>query len=284
MNPLKVAQLNRNRQLMVEFCIYLVALIGLGIGFTFLWNHLSPHITKFFSSSFVTGSVTDKIRQEIQKESSEIRLLHPPSAPEKKKDDYKFEFPIEFPAITATTEIIGPDGLESRIYIHVVSGNYHWRKNEIVVESGKKILSEDVMIDKLSKLYKDKQSEKMDAIVCVGTASYDVEDNQGSEEDRAFMRSLQLLIWTRKAMNQFFFSPKLYALSLGHYTNGEDKKEQRLIIILGIEKLNEKANIEALLSSENEKEVRKTIQEKLEKDDFPFNFIKYSEFTFLKRR
>ena len=133
------------------------------------------------------------------------------------------------------------------------------------------------MVSYLSDIHGDMKTT--DALVCVGTASYDVEDNEAGEEDRALMRALQLIIWTRRALANATRSPELHALNLGHYDANPDIDTQRLIIIFGVKRVDPSANIEELLSPEHSQVLKAKLKEK----QFPFRLDSYSKFELIKR-
>jgi hypothetical protein len=172
---------------------------------------------------------------------------------------------------------IGPEGKRTQFTLYVFTQEYHWQKSTVFAEFNKRVISEPSMISYLSGIHGDMKSS--DALICVGTASTDVEDNEAGEEDRSLMRALQLVIWTRRALKDAVKSPELYALNLGHYRQGPDKDGQRLIIVIGVKKMDSAADLDNLLLPENGEVLKTHLKEK----GFPFTFDDYSKFELHKR-
>lgn len=255
----------------MAFIVFIVVWIIIGVA---LWKIFSPYVWELISPYFVTrteipdekkGPSTDEPR------ATPTTVIRPSPTPTPR--------PIRVGPIRVSPPVIveGPDGKRSQFTVYVFTQEYHWRKGEIIVEFNGKDIPESTMVSYLSEIHGDMRTT--DALVCVGTASYDVEDNEAGEEDRALMRGLQLIIWVRRTLAHVVKSPQLYALNLGHYTEGIDRNEQRLIIIFGVKRVDPDADIEALLSAQNSEALKAKLKEK----DFPFNLESYSKFELIKR-
>ena len=251
----------------MAFIIFIVVWVIIGIA---AWKFFSPYLWKFISPYFVTQKANSEEKKEPSTNEPRVTptpLITPTPMP------IQIGPVKKFPPVT----VEGPDGKLSQFTVYVFTQEYHWRKGEIIVEFNRKEIPESTMVSYLSEIHGDMKTT--DALVCVGTASYDVEDNEAGEEDRALMRGLQLIIWSRRTLEHVINSPQLYALNLGHYKEVSDKNEQRLIIIFGVKRIDPTADIEALLSPQNNEALKVKLKEK----NFPFKLEMYSKFELLKR-
>jgi hypothetical protein len=111
---------------------------------------------------------------------------------------------------------------------------YSWKiGDDILVEEGSNI--EDLIQKKINK----DSLNKFWGVVCVGTASEEIENSQEVEERRAYKRANNIV----KAVDGLLGTDKqLFILNLGRYTGTKDIQSymQRRIIILCIQVKNEK--------------------------------------------
>lgn len=255
----------------MAFIVFIVVWVITGAT---LWKIFSPYVLELISAYFVTQ--TENSDEKKRASTDEPRATPTPFI---RQMPTPTPMPIQVGPIRKSPPVIveGPDGKRSQFTVYVFTQEYHWRKGEIIVAFNGKDIPESTMVAYLSEIHGDMRTT--DALVCVGTASYDVEDNEAGEEDRALMRGLQLIIWMRRTLAHVVESPQLYALNLGHYKEGKDKNEQRLIIIFGVKRIDPDADIEALLSAQNSEALKAKLKEK----DFPFKLESYSKFELIKR-
>ena len=253
------------------FILFLIVWVLIGI---VLWKICSPYLRRLISPYIATRTETSDVERSASTEKPQAT-----TTPLLRGTPIPVPVPIQIGPIRKSPPVMieGPDQKRSQFTVYVFTQEYHWRKGEVIVEFNKRAIPESTMVSYLSGIHGDMKTT--DALVCVGTASYDIEDDQAGEEDRALMRALQLIIWVRRTLTDVLKSPQLYALNFGHYTEGIDKDEQRLIIIFGVTKVDPEADIEALLSEQN----RESLKTKLKEKDFPFNLESYSKFELLKR-
>jgi hypothetical protein len=251
LNPLHRTHQQRLRKRRMTFIIFMVVWVLIGL---IAWHFVCPLLL-----------AKEPHKVEKKEQPVEIPLATPPMSVTPTPTPTQSGPVTVYPPVT-----IGPEGKRTQFTLYVFTQEYHWKKSTIFVEFDKRIVSEPKMISYLSGIHGDMKSA--DALICVGTASTDVEDNEAGEEDRALMRALQLVIWTRRALKDAVKSPDLYALNLGHYREPPDTDEQRLIIVVGVKKVDAAADLENLLLPENGEALKARLKDK----GFPFNFDAYS--------
>lgn len=192
--------------------------------------------------------------------------------------------PSPNPIPTPSPESIGPITVNPPVRVsgadftlYVFSPEYHWRYGAVEAQFNKRIVTDEQMIAYISKL--SKTMSTADAIICVGTASRDVQKDESLEENRAFTRAEQLIIWTRPAISQTGKDLDVYRLNLGHYRELPDKDEQRLIILMKVKKADPNISLDDLLATENSEVLKRKLKEK----NFPFSFDSYSLFDLQKK-
>lgn len=168
-------------------------------------------------------------------------------------------------------------GAEFTLYVFLQE--YHWKKGKVVVEFNEQTKTEEQMKDYLMQLVETLKSA--DAIICVGTSSQAIEEGKDEpfEEDRAFVRAEQLILWMRPVISKLGKPLDIYNLNLGHYRELPDKDEQRLVLLIKIEKVDPRISIADLLSPANSS----ILKQELKKKNFPFSFDSYSLFNLRKK-
>jgi hypothetical protein len=86
-------------------------------------------------------------------------------------------------------------------------------------------------------------------------------------------RGQQLTTWIRLALEKAEKSPSLYTLNLGHYREGPDDDNQRLVIVFGVKKVEQNVDLDAILSPEN----CELLKSKLREKRFKFDLDAYSK-------
>lgn len=184
--------------------------------------------------------------------------------------------PTSTPTILKPTPTVVIDGTKFELY--VFNSDYYWVAGKDDVHTLRGILTgkeaDKQMVDYLREIHGD--MKKKDAIICVGTASYDLTlKGRPFEIDRAENRAKIITDWMRLVLKDADRSPALYKLNLGHYDESPDSDDQRLIVIVGVNRVEADApQIKDILSPEN----RETLKQKLKEKGFPFKFDKYSSF------
>jgi uncharacterized protein YrzB (UPF0473 family) len=279
MDLLKIFQRSWSKRLMETLGLIILMIVG-AIGGFLIWQYVP--FAKIYSKvyeflppiSFRNESNRKKLKELTP--TPVIRYPEPSKLPEPPKN-----VPLPFGGIANTdlAQVKDENGKETEFKIYVFPIQYNWKKGEIIVELNGEAISEDMMVESLSAIYADvKKTQTPDAIVCVGTASYDVQKNEANENDRGLMRSLQLVIWMRMVLEDKDSLP-MYALNLGHYKERKDNNNQRLVIIISIRKIDEDADIEALLALK----YRESLKTQLREQNLPFNLDSYVKFELLQR-
>lgn len=206
-----------------------------------------------------------------------------PDVPKKPKKDTPTPIATQIPVPTATPIIETPpptvviNGTKFELY--VFNSDYYWVAGKDDVHTLRGILTgtnaDDQMVAYLRDIHGD--MKKKDAIICVGTASFNMTlKGKPFEEGRAQNRAKIITDWMRKVFKDADRSPALYQLNLGHYGESPDSNDQRLIVIVGVERMETDAPaIKDILSPENQENLKQKLIEK----GFPFNFDKYSLFN-----
>lgn len=213
-----------------------------------------------------------------------------PSQPQSKNRPAPIKTPIQLESPSPRnkpTDSVGPieiyppveiDGSEFKLYKFVE--DYYWVYGKLTVKHLDELKSDQQMLDYLKNIHSDITHQ--DAIICVGTASYDTKRGTEYEEDRALNRAVKLTNWMRLVFGDLKGaekSPELRKLNLGHYQQSPDSDDQRAILVIGVKRLSSDApSIEQILSKENQE----TLKRKLEDKDFPFKFEDYSRFELIK--
>lgn len=181
------------------------------------------------------------------------------------------------PPVVGPIEIHTPvkiDGSEFTLY--KFSPEYHWKKGKVEAEFNKEVITGEQMISYLKDV--SGTIADADAIICVGTASADMEDDEPGEEGRALLRAQQLDTWIGPAISATKRDIATYQLNLGHYRADSDSDSQRPILLVKVKKLESRRSIDELLSPRN----KEVLQIKL-KEQFKFSFDSYSMFDLHKR-
>jgi hypothetical protein len=174
------------------------------------------------------------------------------------------------------------DGVQFTLYTFLQG--YHWKYDEVEVKFNERPVTGDEMVTYLSRL---KETISLgEAVICIGTASRDIEKekDEAFEEQRADIRSTQMVLWIAPAVSQANqLRPakqpvEIYRLNLGHYRDGPDKDEQRMLIFIRLKKIDPKVSLEELLAPANQEQLKKKLKEK----GFPFSFDSYSLFELIK--
>lgn len=174
-------------------------------------------------------------------------------------------------------ELIDEKGQRAKYQLYVFTREYNWQKGKNHVQLNREPVPDTKMIDYLSKIHGDMKSA--DVLICVGAASYDMENDENIENDRANQRSNALVTWTRRSLAESNLSPRIFSLSLGHYRSGPDEDSQRLIMIIGVTKVDKSVNIDNIMSNG----VPSMLKKKLRSKDFPFSLDNYSKFDLIER-
>ncbi|MCU1267357.1 MAG: hypothetical protein JWM21_3675 [Acidobacteria bacterium] len=167
------------------------------------------------------------------------------------------------------------DGGEFTLY--VFSPEYHWRYGKVEAQFNQKAITEDRMISYLKQL--NGTMALADAVICVGTASKDIEDDEPGEESRALLRAQQLATWLGPAISLTQKNLDVYELNLGHYREQPDTASQRLILLVSVKKVDPNISLQDLLSTGNSERLKRRLKEK----NFPFSFDSYSLFELHKK-
>lgn len=172
------------------------------------------------------------------------------------------------------------DGVRFTLYTFMQG--YHWKYGKVEAEFNQRTIPEQEMINYLTQL---KETISLgEAVICIGTASQDVQKDEPFEEHRAGTRATQLALWVNPAISKAnqMRSPAdpvhVYLLNLGHYREVPDKDDQRTIVFVRVRKLDPNASIEELLLPAN----RENLKRKLKEKEFPFSFDSYSLFELVK--
>jgi hypothetical protein len=191
------------------------------------------------------------------------------------------------PPVAQTTPLGGPvvvhgpvtgtddKGKEAEFNLYVFERDHYWMKESYNVLFNGEVVTDEQMAKYISSIHGD--MKLVDAIISVGAASSGIEENEEGEEDRAVKRAIKLNKWIRLALKDSQTSPLLRLLTLGHYRQPPDRDEQRLIIIIGVRKIDAEVNLDQVLSQENAHKLRAQLMSKR----FPFNFYDYSKFDIL---
>jgi hypothetical protein len=172
------------------------------------------------------------------------------------------------------------DGAKFTLYTFLQG--YHWKYGQVEVQFNQQQITGEEMMGYLARL---KETISLgEAVICVGTASQDIQKDESFEEQRADTRANQMAIWIGPAVSQANqMRPRanpveIYRLNLGHYRDVPDKDDQRMIIFVRVQKVDPKVSLDELLSPAN----RETLERKLKEKGFPFSFDSYSLFELIK--
>ena len=159
---------------------------------------------------------------------------------------------------------------------------YHWKYGAVEAQFDQRTIPAPEMMGYLAQL---KETISLgEAVICIGTASQDVQKDESFEEARASTRATQLALWVNPAVSQAnqLRSPgepvQVYLLNLGLYRVVPDSDDQRMIVFVRVRKLDPNVSIENLLSPANREDLKRKLKEK----DFPFSFDSYSLFDLVK--
>lgn len=190
--------------------------------------------------------------------------------------------PIAIPSpvagpVTKYDSVTGTDdkNRKAEFALYVFERDHYWMRLTYNVGFNGEPVNDDQMAAYISRIHGDMKS--VDAIVSVGAASSGIEESEEGEEDRALRRAVKLNRWVRMSLGEAQKSPLLRLLILGHYRRSPDKDNQRLIIIIGVKKVDPDVNIDQILSQENADKLRAQLMSKR----LPFNFYDYSKFDIL---
>lgn len=194
------------------------------------------------------------------------------------------EEPPRIPASSTGPIVEGPsvdiDG--ARFTLYTFMRGYHWEYGKVEAQFNGKTITGQEMIDYLTQV--NETIALGEAVICVGTASQDIQQDELFEEQRAATRATQLALWVNPAVSKAnqLRAPdqpvEVYILNLGHYREVPDSDEQRMIIFVRVKKIDPNASIENLLSPANSETLKKKLREK----KFPFSFDSYSLFDLIK--
>jgi hypothetical protein len=180
--------------------------------------------------------------------------------------------PSSSPPVSKRPPSVVIDGTKFELY--VFNSDYYWVLGTEIVHSLKRTMTDEEMISYLKEIHGD--LKKQDAIICVGTASNEVTlKGRPYEEGRAESRAKLMIDWMRKVFVNVDRSPSLYQLNLGYYSEPPDSNDQRLIIIIGVERIEQDAPAIKDILSEGHQEL---LKQKLLEKGFPFKFDKYTLF------
>jgi hypothetical protein len=180
--------------------------------------------------------------------------------------------PSSTPVVSKRPPSVVIDGTKFELY--VFNSDYYWVAGTEIVHSLKGTMTDEEMIDYLKDIHGDLKNQ--DAIVCIGTASNSVTlKGRPYEEGRAEKRAKLIVDWMRKVFVKVDRSPALYQLNLGYYTEPPDRDDQRLIIIIGVQRIESDAPAIKDILSKGQQEL---LKQKLREKGFPFEFDKYTLF------
>ena len=174
------------------------------------------------------------------------------------------------------------DGVRFTLYTFLQG--YYWKYDKVEVAFNGRTITDEEMIGYLARL---KETISLgDAVICIGAASQDIEKGktESFEEERASTRATQMALWIGPAVSQAnqlrAANPpvEIYRLNLGHYGDGPDQDEQRMVIFVRVKRTDPNVSLNELLSPANLGELKKKLKEK----KFPFSFDSYSLFDLTK--
>jgi hypothetical protein len=179
--------------------------------------------------------------------------------------------------VTVYDSITGTDdeNRKAEFALYVFERDHYWMRLTYNVGFNSEPVTDEQMAAYISKIHGDMKS--VAAIISVGAASSGIEESEEGEEDRALKRAIKLNKWIRTSLGDAKSSPLLRLLILGHYRRPPDKDNQRLIIIIGVRKIDPDVNIDQILSQENANKLRAQLMSKR----LPFDFNDYSKFEIL---
>ncbi|MDX6612844.1 MAG: hypothetical protein QOD75_2030 [Blastocatellia bacterium] len=190
--------------------------------------------------------------------------------------------PISGPGVGPIVEGPSVDVDGARFTLYTFMKGYHWRYGAVEAQFNQRTIPEQEMINYLAQL---KETISLgEALICIGTASQDVQKDEPFEEQRAGTRATQLALWVNPAVSKAnqLRPPdqpvQVYLLNLGHYREVPDNDDQRMIVFVRVRKLDPNVSIDELLSPANREDLKRKLKEK----EFPFSFDSYSLFELVK--
>jgi hypothetical protein len=164
----------------------------------------------------------------------------------------------------------------SEFTLYMFSIDYHWKYGTLRAEFNKELIVKQQIIE----YFKDLKGTIFgaDAIICVGTASFDLRRDEALEEGRALTRAQQLSIWIRPAISGTGKNVDVYELNLGHYREPPDDDNQRPIALVSVKRIDQRRPLQEQLSEAQGEHLK----QEMIKERFPFPFETYSLFQLRK--
>jgi hypothetical protein len=266
--PLPTPEQRRRRRIMV-FLVWM--LIWMSLGFL-LWLLLCPWIGRSPSPCAETRPTPEHGSDEPRTNASPtpfVALTPTPVAKSSPLGEPDEGLPIE---VYEPMPVTDPNSKRAECDFYIFERDHYWQIGTNNVLFNNASVSDKQMAEYVSRIHGGMGS--VDAIVSVGTASNIIGVSAEGEESRALQRARKLNSWVRVALKDSPKPPALYLLNLGHYGQPPDVDTQRLIIIIGVRKIDPDADLNQILSKENKEKLRRQLMAK----KFPFNFYEYSKF------